>query len=270
MFLTAIPFPAIDPILIQIGPLAIRWYSLAYIAGLLLGWMYIKKLLSQEDLWAQKKAPMTILQSDDFLLWTALGVILGGRIGYTLFYNFSYYAENPLAILQVWNGGMSFHGGLLGVTIAIIIYCRRNKLKFLSVIDLVAVAVPIGLFFGRLANFINGELYGRVTDVAWGVVFPGGGPLPRHASQVYEALLEGLVMFFVLRFLVQKYKILQRPGMASGVFLLGYGLSRIFVEFFRMPDAQLGYFFGFITMGMILSVPMVLTGIGVVWYVKKA
>ena len=268
MFLTAIPFPAIDPVLIEIGPLAIRWYSLAYIAGLLLGWMYIKKLLSQDDLWAQK-APMTVLQSDDFLLWTALGVILGGRLGYTLFYNFGYYIENPMAILQVWNGGMSFHGGLLGVTIAIIIYCRRNHLKFLSVIDLVAAAVPIGLFFGRLANFINGELYGRTTDVAWAMVFPGGGPLPRHPSQLYEAFFEGLVLFLVLRILVQKYKILRHPGMASGVFLTGYGLSRIFVEFFRMPDAQLGYFLGFITMGMILSVPMVLTGLGVIWYTKK-
>ncbi len=269
MFFSTIPFPAIDPVLIQLGPLAIRWYSLAYIAGFLLGWMYIKRLLLQENLWAPK-APMTVEQSDDFLLWTAIGVILGGRIGYSLFYNFSYYVENPMDILKVWEGGMSFHGGLLGVIIAIYIYCRRNNLNYLSVMDLVAAAVPIGLFFGRIANFINGELFGRVTDVPWAVIFPRGGPDPRHASQVYEALLEGLLMFFVLRLLIQKFKILHHPGMASGVFLAGYGLSRIFVEFFRMPDAQLGYFFGFITMGMILSVPMVLLGLGVVWYTKKS
>ncbi len=269
MLLSTIPFPAIDPVLIQLGPLSIRWYSLAYIAGFLLGWMYIKRLLLRQNLWSPK-APMTVEQSDDFLLWTAVGVILGGRIGYSLFYNFSYYAENPLDILKVWEGGMSFHGGLLGVIIAIYIYCRRNKLNYLSVMDLVAAAVPIGLFFGRIANFINGELFGRVTDVPWAVIFPRGGPDPRHASQIYEALLEGLLMFFVLKLLIQKFKILHHPGMASGVFLAGYGLSRIFVEFFRMPDAQLGYFFGFITMGMILSVPMVLFGLGVVWYTKKS
>ena len=269
MLLSAIPFPAIDPILIQLGPLAIRWYSLAYIAGFLLGWMYIKRLLLSENLW-KPKAPMTVEQSDDFLLWTAVGVILGGRIGYSLFYNFAYYAANPLDILKVWEGGMSFHGGLLGVTIAIFIYCRRNKLSYLSVMDLVAAAVPIGLFFGRIANFINGELFGRVTDVPWAVIFPRGGPDPRHASQIYEALLEGMLMFLVLGFLIRKFKILHHPGMASGVFLTGYGLSRIFVEFFRMPDVQLGYFFGFITMGMILSVPMVLFGLGVVWYTKKS
>jgi len=269
MYLTAIPFPAIDPILIEVGPLAIRWYSLAYIAGLLLGWMYIKRLLSREELWASK-APMTILQSDDFLLWTAMGVIIGGRLGYTLFYSFSYYLENPLAILQVWNGGMSFHGGMLGVVIAIALYCRRNSLNYLSTMDLVAAAVPLGLLFGRIANFINGELFGRTTDVAWGVIFPNGGPEPRHASQLYEAFFEGLVLFIVLRILVNKYKILHHPGMASGVFLVGYGLSRIFVEFYRMPDAHIGYFFGFITMGMILSLPMVIFGLGVIKFTKKS
>jgi len=187
-----------------------------------------------------------------------------------LFYSFSYYLENPLAILQVWNGGMSFHGGMLGVVIAIAIYCRRNSLSYLSTMDLVAASVPLGLLFGRLANFINGELYGRVTDVSWGVIFPNGGPEPRHASQLYEAFFEGLVLFLVLRLLVQKYKILEHPGMASGIFLFGYGLSRIFVEFFRMPDAHIGYYYGFITMGMILSVPMVLFGLGVIWYTKKS
>lgn len=269
MFLTAIPFPAIDPILIELGPFAIRWYSLAYIAGLLLGWMYIKKLLNQENLWSPK-APMNLAQSDDFLLWTAMGVIIGGRLGYTLFYSLSYYLENPWAILQVWNGGMSFHGGLLGVAIAIAIYCYRNNMRFLSVMDLVAAAVPLGLLFGRIANFINGELYGRTTDVAWGVIFPTGGPDPRHASQLYEAFFEGLILFLVLRFLIHKHKIFHRPGVASGTFLVGYGLSRILVEFFRMPDAHIGYFYGYITMGMILSVPMVILGLGVIRATKKS
>ena len=191
------PFPDIDPVIFQIGPFALRWYALAYIAGLLLGWRYVVLLARRTTIWP-KQAPASEVQIDDLLLWVTLGVVLGGRLGYVTFYNTAYYAANPSDIIAVWQGGMSFHGGLLGVIVTVILYARRHAIALFSLGDMIAAAVPIGLFFGRLANFINSELWGRTTNVAWGVIFPNGGPLPRHPSQLYEAALEGLFLFALL------------------------------------------------------------------------
>ena len=253
--MSGIPFPNIDPIAIEIGPLAIRWYSLAYIAGILLGWRYCLRLARRDDIRPHAQ------DFDDFVVWAVLGIILGGRIGFVLFYNVAYYLENPLDALRVWEGGMSFHGGLIGVIAAIATFSWRRGFAPLAMGDLVAAAAPIGLFFGRIANFINGELFGRVAEVPWGVVFPRGGELPRHPSQLYEALLEGLVLFAVLAILAHRPGVRARVGLLTGVFLIGYGFSRTFVELFREPDAHLGFIFGPITMGQILSVPMVLLGL---------
>jgi phosphatidylglycerol:prolipoprotein diacylglycerol transferase len=248
-------YPAIDPIAIEIGPLAIRWYSLAYIVGLVLGWQYIR-LMSRRGLISLDRQ-----QIDDLLFWIAIGVILGGRIGYSLFYKPDYYLANPSEILMVWRGGMSFHGGLLGVVAAMIWFARRNKLPLLTLADTVAATVPVGLFFGRLANFVNGELFGRATDVAWAMRFPGGGILPRHPSQLYEAGLEGLVLFAILAWLVWRAGGLRRPGTVTGVFLVGYAVARGLVELVREPDAHLGVLNIGLTMGQVLSLPMLAIGL---------
>lgn len=274
MPLFAIPFPAVDPVLFSVGPLVIRWYALAYIAGLVLGWRYVIRLMNRPDLWSTKGPPANAVQIDDLLTWVALGVILGGRLGYVLFYKPAYYLSNPGEIFMVWNGGMSFHGGMLGVIIAMVLFARKHKIPLLSLADAVAAATPIGLFFGRIANFINGELYGRASDVSWAVLFPiaPGQFEARHPSQLYEAALEGLLLFLVLRFLTHSRMSLKFPGCTTGAFLIGYGLSRIFVELFREPDAHLGYLVPIgslgITMGMVLSLPMVLIGIGL-WITGK-
>jgi len=260
----SLAFPAIDPIAISIGPIAIRWYALAYIAGLLLGWKYVVYYCTKTPNIMSKR------DVDDLLFWATLGVILGGRLGYILFYNLDYYLDNPANILKVWQGGMAFHGGFMGVIVAIILFARKRDISILAVLDAAAVATPIGLFFGRIANFINGELYGRTTDVAWGFVFPNGGPEPRHPSQLYEAALEGLILFVVLFILSRKAFVRHRPGILGGTFVAGYGISRIIVEFFRQPDAQLGYLAGGITMGQVLSIPMVLAGIGCIVYALKS
>lgn len=262
------PFPEIDPILIQIGPFAIRWYALAYIVGLVLGWRYLMRLAADTEIWGKKPA-FTPEQADDLLLWAALGVILGGRLGYVLFYNPGFYLENPGEIIAVWKGGMSFHGGFAGVILAVYAHARRNKIRLWSLADGVAAVAPLGLLFGRLANFINSELWGRTTDVPWGVIFPNGGPLPRHPSQLYEAALEGVLLFIVLRFLTHHTKALQTPGQVAGTFFIGYGLARIFVEFFREPDAHIGYLWGPITQGMILTLPMLLIGAGIIWWARQ-
>jgi len=262
--LLAIPFPAFDPVLVQLGPFAIRWYALAYIAGLLLGWQLLKRIVQRPG-WT-----VTPEQIDDLLFYATLGVILGGRLGFVLFYHPGYYLTHPLEILFVWQGGMSFHGGLIGVITAAWIFARRHGLPVLEVGDAVAVVAPIGLFFGRIANFINAELWGRVTDVPWGVIFPGAGPEPRHPSQLYEALLEGIVLFVVLQVMARGGRDPAKAGRLGGAFLLGYGLARAFVELFREPDAHLGYLFGFITMGQLLSLPMMLAGLGLIWWSGRA
>ena len=250
-----IPFPYIDPILFQVGPLAVRWYSLAYIAGLLIGWWYIRLLALKPPQAVEAK------EIDDFLTWAIVGVMLGGRLGYVLFYKPEFYLDNPLAILQVWKGGMSFHGGLVGVMVAVFWFVRRRGLRSLPPADLVCCAAPIGLLLGRLANFINGELFGRVSDVPWAMVFPRGGPYPRHPSQLYEAALEGIVLFVVLFLLSRSEAIRRRSGVLSGVFLIGYSVSRTIVELFRQPDVYLGFLAGGLTMGQWLSLPMIVLGL---------
>lgn len=257
--LAVIPFPEIDPVLVEIGPLAIRWYALAYVVGLIVGWRYMRRLN------AARSGALTDLQVDDLLVWVTFGVILGGRIGYVLFYNLPFYLEHPLAALRVWQGGMSFHGGLIGVIVAAWLYARRRGIVFFALMDLLAAVTPIGLFLGRLANFVNGELFGRPSDAPWAMVFPHGGPMPRHPSQLYEAALEGLVLFALLNWLAWRTDALKRPGLISGAFLLGYGAARAFVELFRNPDVQIGFLLGGSTMGQWLSGPMLLLGLWLVW-----
>jgi phosphatidylglycerol---prolipoprotein diacylglyceryl transferase len=261
--LAAIPYPEIDPVIFSLGPLAIRWYALAYIVGMVLGWRWILALNRTAG------EPIKTPKWDDALVWIAIGVILGGRLGYVLFYNPGFYLLNPVEALKVWQGGMSFHGGCLGVMVAMILFARRHKLPLLTFADLIAAAVPIGLFFGRIANFINGELFGRNTDVAWAFVFPGAGPSPRHPSQLYEAALEGLLLFLLLNWMVRKRDALAKPGLITGLFLLGYAAARAFVEMFRQPDAHLGFLIGGITMGQLLSLPMILGGLYLVWRAQK-
>lgn len=256
-------FPNIDPVIIHIGPLAIRWYSIAYIMGIILAWLLIRYFNKKDQVFDEKKI------SDDFFSYGILSLILGGRIGYVLFYNFSYYLHNPLEILKVWEGGMSFHGGLIGVTTASYLLCKKHKISFLSFMDLLSIAVPIGLFFGRIANFINQELCGRITTSSIGIIFPNSGPLPRHPSQLYEATLEGLVLLCILFSLANFTRIRKYKGCLSGVFLIGYGISRFIVEFFREPDIQIGYIFKYFTMGQLLSIPVIILGISIVIYSIK-
>ena len=257
--LLALPFPAIDPVAIAIGPLAIRWYALAYVVGLLGGWYYARRLAANPSLWGDLRRP-TLADIDDLIVWVALGVVLGGRIGYVLFYNFDVYLAQPSEMFAVWRGGMSFHGGFLGSILAILLFARRRNLSGLAMLDLAAVVVPIGLFFGRIANFVNGELWGRpAPDFPYAFVFPNGGQVPRHPSQLYEAFGEGLVLFVLLALAVRRFGF-RRPGLLGGMFVLGYAVARIVCEFFREPDAQLGYLFGGVTMGMLLSLPMALVG----------
>ncbi len=264
-------FPLIDPIAISIGPFAIRWYALAYVAGLLGGWFYAKRLAARADLWGGLKQPKPI-DVDDLIVWVALGVVLGGRVGYVLFYNLSSYLSQPLEIFAIWRGGMSFHGGFLGAVLAIVLFARSRGLNPLAMLDMAAVVTPIGLFFGRIANFINGELWGRpAPDFPYAVVFPHAGPVPRHPSQLYEAFGEGLILFIIMAFAARRFGF-RRPGLLGGIFVLGYALARIAAEFFREPDAQLGFLFGSsigalgggITMGMLLSIPMALVGAGAI------
>ncbi|MGV2124548.1 prolipoprotein diacylglyceryl transferase, partial [Agrobacterium vitis] len=249
-----LPYPQIDPIALSIGPVAIRWYGLAYVTGILIGWWLARRMIANLSLWPGNATPITEKHLDDFLVWAAIGIVLGGRIGYILFYDLQPVLDNPVVALEIWRGGMSFHGGLTGATLAMIVFARRNGLPVWMLFDLVACVAPIGLFFGRIANFINGELWGRISDVAWAMQFPTGGPFTRHPSQLYEAALEGLVLFVLLQVLARQFHALKTSGVISGVFICGYALARIFVEFFREPDEQLGYLVGgWLTMGMVLS-----------------
>jgi len=270
MPLFAIPFPAVDPVLIEIGPFSLRWYALAYIVGIFLGWWYAKRLVGNQRLWGPAGSPMKPTDIDDFVVWCTLGIILGGRIGYVLFYDLPRYTEHPLEIFALWQGGMSFHGGFLGTVLAMVLFSRVRRIPTWSLIDVIAPSVTFGLFLGRLANFVNGELFGRVTDVPWAMIFPAGGPEPRHPSQLYEAGLEGIGLFIVLRILTHRYHKLQTPGFVSGAFAAGYGVARTFVEFFREPDIQIGYLAGGLTMGMLLSIPMIFAGIALmVWASRR-
>jgi phosphatidylglycerol:prolipoprotein diacylglycerol transferase len=288
MPLFLIPFPAIDPVAISLGPFAIRWYALAYIVGLVIGWRYCLMLADRPPKLVARR------DIDDFLVWATLGVVLGGRIGYVLFYNFDYYADHPLQALYLWHGGMSFHGGALGVTLAIVLFARQRKLSIFALADIVIEAIPIGLFFGRIANFINGELYGRISDVGWAMIFPNGAvredavPLglsglcqnvtladgtaglncPRHPSELYEAACEGLLLF-VLLLIAERRGVRRRPGIETGIFLVGYAVARMSGELFRQPDAQLGYLLFGMTMGQLLSIPVLIAGLVIIWWAGR-
>jgi phosphatidylglycerol:prolipoprotein diacylglycerol transferase len=255
-----IDFPVFDPVAIAIGPVVIRWYALAYIFGIVLGWIYARSLLKKERLWGGP-APISFPQLDDFILWVTIGIILGGRTGYVLFYNLPFFIQHPIEIFELWKGGMSFHGGFMGCVIAVIWFARVNNVSILSLGDITTAVAPIGLLLGRLANFINSELWGRVADpdLPWAMIFPNGGPLPRHPSQLYEAGLEGILLFTLLAVMV-RLGALKRPGLILGSFIAIYGLARITGEHFREPDPQLGFLWGGLTMGMLLSVPMVIVG----------
>lgn len=288
----SIPYPQIDPIAVQLGPLPIRWYALSYIIGIGLGWWYIIRSLKNERLWTETvKPPLTRVQLDDIVFWVAIGVMVGGRIGYVVFYEANLIfapwqalgANMPAGLiktiigwlpippaLMVWQGGMSFHGGLIGVIIAGFLFCRRHQLDPLRVGDLFAMAAPIGLFLGRMANFINAELYGRPWDGPWSMVFPTDPlGLARHPSQLYEAALEGLALFAVVRIATHYFKTLRTPGATIGVFLIGYSLARSFVENFREPDAHLAVFPFGLTMGMMLSAPMLALGGWLIWRTRR-
>jgi phosphatidylglycerol:prolipoprotein diacylglycerol transferase len=296
----ALPFPNIDPELIRVGPLAIRWYALAYIVGLLLGWYYILRLLRMEALWKgapfNGKPPAGPDDIGDLFVWVTLGVIIGGRIGWVVFYGTIYcgfygelapacgdlpgdFIEHPLRIIAAWEGGMSFHGGLIGVIAAVYLFCRRHKLRLLAVSDLIAAATPNGLLFGRIANFINGELWGKVTDVSWGVVFcndtvrrlhGGGCPAgmdPRHPSQLYEAAMEGLLLFLFLRVLMAQFQVHRRPGMVTAWFMAGYGVFRFIAEFFRDSESKI---YAWFSVGQALSIPMLVVALLFAWYAYRA
>ncbi len=296
MFLAQIPYPEIDPIFFNLGPIPIRWYALAYIAGITLGWFYVTRLMKSASIWQKTPnlisgPPLNREKLDDILFWVTLGIILGGRLGYVMFYEPSLLFGAWVSVksmmggegliqtllgwihippaLMIWNGGMSFHGGLIGVTLAGYIYSRRNGLNALAVGDLFACAAPIGLFFGRIANFINAELYGRATDAPWAMVFPTDPQqLARHPSQLYEAALEGFVLFIAIRIATHHFRVLTKPGFTIGLFLAGYGVARAFVEYFRQPDTHMPDFPLGLTMGIILSLPMVALGVYLMWRTK--
>lgn len=251
-WLQSIPYPNISPVFFEIGPLQFRWYGLMYLIGLTIGYFLIQRKVKQKGLAISRD------QIYDMVVWAALGVFIGGRLGYTLFYNFSYYIQHPAKIIAVWEGGMSFHGGLLGTIVSLIWFSRRQGIPVYTIADLAASVTPIGLGFGRLGNFINGELYGRATDVDWCMVFPTGGPACRHPSQLYEAGLEGLLLFTVLWLIGRKPT---PPGTIFWSFITGYGLCRLVVELFREPDAHIGFIFGSLSMGQILSLPMIVVGV---------
>lgn len=262
------PLPDIDPVIFQIGPFALRWYSLSYIAGIMLAWRYMVRMVETPSLWPEPPT-LTAAHIDDFIIWATIGVIVGGRLGYVAFYNFDYYLANPQDILAVWQGGMSFHGGFLGTVLAGILFAWRRNISILQLGDMITVSTPIGLFLGRIANFINGELWGRVTDVPWGFIFPTGGPLARHPSQLYEAFLEGLVLLAILSFLVYRKSILSRPGTSMSLFFFGYGLSRFLIEYVREPDAHIGTLYMGLSLGQYLSMPMIIFGAFFIFFARR-
>lgn len=268
-----LPYPEIDPVIFSIGPLAIRWYGLMYVVGFIAAWVLAAK---------RAVKPWSVIepkQVDDLIFYCMIGVIVGGRLGYSIFYGFGYWLDDPLYVFKITQGGMSFHGGLIGVIAAVILFCRRHNLQLLVIGDLIAAATPIGLFFGRIANFINGELWGKVTDVSWGVVFCNdvvlennfgrcpAGTEPRHPSQIYEALLEGALLFLLLRIAMFRFGMHRRPGFLTAGFLVGYGVFRFAVEFFRDSESKI---YAWFSVGQALSLPMLLAGALFAWYAYRA
>tara|TARA_Y100000590_G_C15407224_1_gene896207 strand:+ start:42 stop:851 length:810 start_codon:yes stop_codon:yes gene_type:complete len=262
-------FHNFDPVMIDLGFFQIRWYSFAYILGIILGWMYAVKIIKKTQNNIHNFESIKKSDFDDLIIYLVLGIILGGRLGYVIFYNLEYYIQNFYEVFKIWQGGMSFHGGLLGVIIAIFIFSRKKNTSFFKYSDVVSCVAPIGLFFGRIANFINGELFGKISTLPWAVVFPGGGNVSRHPSQIYEAILEGLVLFILVNFLALKKNLIIKTGYISSFFLISYSILRIFSENFREPDQHLGYLFNYFSMGTLLSILTLISGFLVIFFIKK-
>ena len=258
-----------DPVLIDFGLLQIRWYSVAYIVGIFLGWLYAIRIIKKTEKNEYNFEPVNKSDFDELIVYLVFAIILGGRIGYVIFYNFEYYTNNFLEIFKIWRGGMSFHGGLLGIIIAIFIFSKKKNVNFFKFADIIACVSPIGLFFGRIANFINGELYGKISTLPWAVIFPAAGNVTRHPSQIYEAILEGLILFVLINYLAFKKKFLFNTGYVSGLFLIFYAVFRIFSEIFREPDDHIGYFLNYFSMGTLLSFVTLAAGVLIIIYMKK-
>ena len=258
-----------DPVLIDLGFLQIRWYSIAYILGIILGWVYANKIIKSTEENKYNFVQISTQQFDSLIVYLVIGIIIGGRLGYVIFYNLEYYSQNFFEIIKLWQGGMSFHGGLLGVVISIIIFSKKNKISFFKIADIVSCVAPIGIFFGRIANFINGELYGKISSLPWSVIFPSAGNSPRHPSQIYEALLEGIVLYLIINYFALKKDLIYKPGFISSLFLIIYSILRIFSEIFREPDAHLGLLFNYFSMGTLLSLLTIIFGLFIILFVRK-
>ena len=258
-----------DPVLVDLGFFQIRWYSLAYIIGIILGWIYAIKIIKLTENNDYSFYPVKKTDFDDLIVYLILGIILGGRLGYVIFYNFDYYTQNFSEIFMIWHGGMSFHGGLLGVIVSAFIFSKNKKISFFKITDILSCVTPIGIFLGRIANFINGELFGKISTLPWAVIFPNGGNIARHPSQVYEAVLEGVVLFVLINFLAIKKGLLYKTGYISSFFLIAYSILRIFSENFREPDQHLGYLFNYLSMGTLLSILTLITGFIIIFFIKK-
>ena len=260
---------SLDPVLIDLGFFQIRWYSIAYILGIILGWLYANKIIKSTEEKKYNFVQISTQQFDSLIVYLVIGIIIGGRLGYVIFYNLEYYSQNFFEIIKLWQGGMSFHGGLLGVVISIIIFSKKNKISFFKIADIVSCVAPIGIFFGRIANFINGELYGKISSLPWSVIFPSAGNSPRHPSQIYEALLEGIVLYLIINYFALKKDLIYKPGFISSLFLIIYSILRIFSEIFREPDAHLGLLFNYFSMGTLLSLLTIIFGLFIILFVKK-
>ena len=258
-----------DPVLIDLGFFQIKWYSIAYIMGIILGWAYALRIIKKLQNNTESFEPIKRSDFDDLLVYLVLGIILGGRLGYVIFYNLEYYIQNSFEIFKLWQGGMSFHGGLLGVIVAIFIFSKNKNTNFFKYTDIIACVAPIGIFLGRIANFINGELFGKISTLPWAVIFPNGGNIARHPSQIYEAILEGLILFILINFLALKKNLLIKTGYVSSFFLITYSILRIFSENFREPDKHLGYLFNYFSMGTLLSILTLISGFLIIFFIKK-
>ena len=258
-----------DPVLIDLGIIQIHWYSLAYILGILIGWIYANKIIKSTLINKYNFKQVTTKHFDDLIIYLILGIILGGRLGYVIFYNFDFYSQNLFEVFKIWEGGMSFHGGLIGIIVSTILYSKKSGNNFFKFADIISCVAPIGIFLGRIANFINGELYGKITTVPWGVIFPNVGNLPRHPSQIYEAMLEGIILFLIINYLALKKELLYKTGYISAAFLILYSILRIFSEIFREPDIHLGLIFNYFSMGTLLSLFTIIVGMLIILFVKK-
>ena len=258
-----------DPVLIDLGIFQIRWYSVAYILGIVLGWMYANKIIKLTSNNKYNFKQVTTTQFDNLIVYLVIGIILGGRLGYVIFYNLEYYTQNLLEIFKLWQGGMSFHGGLIGIIISTILFSKKSNTNFFKFADIISCVAPIGILLGRMANFINGELYGKITTLPWGIIFPYAGNLPRHPSQIYEAILEGIVLFLIINYLALKKELLFKTGFVSAYFLIFYSILRIFSEIFREPDIHLGLLFNHFSMGTLLSLLTIMIGLFIILFIKK-